>query len=214
MPLNPAAPDALIVSGDALIQKLLTQKGAVVIPAYACRLDGFVNDTFTEYANASIYRPASVCRARLVSALRDTVTPSGRFYLGFTMYTAAGYDEAVEVYIGHRQVALARHPGGVSVPGGRAYPPGHGPDGRPLPGRKPGPPPEAPPPDRTPARHPLASRGRPARRRGRAGLPHVGHESARVRADAMGPHPPPAPSLPFSLPPSEGRAGEWGNGGG
>ena len=110
MPLNTAVPDALIVSGDALIQRLLRQKGAVVIPAYACRLDGFVNDTFTEYANASIYRPASVCRARLVSALRDTVYPSGKFYLGFTMYTVAGYDEPIEVYIGHRQVALARHP--------------------------------------------------------------------------------------------------------
>ena len=36
-------PDALIVSGDARIQNLLTQKDAIVISAFACRLDGFVD---------------------------------------------------------------------------------------------------------------------------------------------------------------------------
>ena len=107
MPTNTAVPDALIVSGDARIETLLSRKDTVVTPAYACRLDGFVNDTFTEYANASVYRPASVCRARLASTLSDTVRSSGGYCLGFTMYTAAGHDEPVAVYIGHRQVACA-----------------------------------------------------------------------------------------------------------
>jgi len=34
-------PEALVVSGDARIQKILAQQGAVVISAFACRLDGF-----------------------------------------------------------------------------------------------------------------------------------------------------------------------------
>ena len=84
---------AVIVSGDARIAQMLARDGTVVIPAYACRFDGFVNDTFTEYANPSIYRPASVCRARLVSTVQDVVRASGGYYLGFTMYTTAGHDE-------------------------------------------------------------------------------------------------------------------------
>ncbi len=107
---KPLIPNALIVSGDARIEKLLSQAGAVVIPAYACRLDGFVNDTFTEYANASVYRPGSVCRARLVSTLQDSVRSAGNYHLSFTMYTTAGHEEPIDVWIGHRRVACARIP--------------------------------------------------------------------------------------------------------
>ena len=103
-----AGADALVISGDERIQNLLAGGGAVVWPAYACRLDGFANDTFTEYADASVYRPGSVCQARLVSAIRDVIYTSGRYYLGFTMYTSAGYDETIDVWIGHRRVACAR----------------------------------------------------------------------------------------------------------
>lgn len=103
-----AAPPALVVSGDAHIERLLGARGVVVIPAQACRLDGFVNDTFTEYANSSVYRPASVCGARLVSTLQDVIRASGNFYLGFTMYAEAGRDEPVEMRIGHLSVAHAR----------------------------------------------------------------------------------------------------------
>ena len=101
------APPALDISGDARIARELARKGAVVTPAYACRLDGFVNDTFTEYADSSVYRPASVCRAGLVSTLQDTVSASGRYYLGFTLYAVAQGDEPIEIWIGHRPVALA-----------------------------------------------------------------------------------------------------------
>ena len=99
---------ALDVSGDARIARELARTGTVVIPAHACRLDGFVNDTFTEYAHSSVYRPASVCRAALVSVLQDTVREAGRYYLGFTLYAVAGGDEPVEMWIGHRLVAMAR----------------------------------------------------------------------------------------------------------
>jgi hypothetical protein len=43
VPSKSEVPDALIVSGDARIQKLLTHKDAIVISAFACRLDGFVD---------------------------------------------------------------------------------------------------------------------------------------------------------------------------
>ena len=110
MPSKSAVPDALVVSGDTRIQRILAQEGAVVTSAFACRLDGFVNDTFTEYANASVYRPSSVCRARLVSTLRDTISRPGGYYLGFTMYTTSGHDEPIAVWIGARQGARARIP--------------------------------------------------------------------------------------------------------
>ena len=124
-------PDALIVSSDARIGKVLSQPGAKVIPASAYRLDGFVNDTFTEYANPSIYRPASVCAARTVSTVRasfysrsnfssftgrtappgpDMFADPGLYHLGFTMYTSARHDEAVDIWFGDRLVARARHP--------------------------------------------------------------------------------------------------------
>ncbi|HAA73809.1 TPA: hypothetical protein DCE37_01660 [Candidatus Latescibacteria bacterium] len=64
-------PQSLCVSGDQKIEQLLDQ--AVIIPSFACRLDGFVNDTMTEYANAFVYRPPAVCRDRLVCELRDVV---------------------------------------------------------------------------------------------------------------------------------------------
>ena len=104
------SPDALIVSGNSKIAELLELHDTVVIPAYSCQLDGFVNDTFTEYANTSIYRPASVCRSRVVSTLRGTNRCPGKFRFGFTMYTTAGCDECIEIWIGHRKVALAHHP--------------------------------------------------------------------------------------------------------
>jgi len=103
-------PDALILSGDVRIAALLAREGAIVIPAYSCRLDGFVNDTFTEYANPSVFRPPSVCRARLVSTLQDVVRTGGSYYLAFTMYTPVDRDEEIQVWIGHRQVAHARIP--------------------------------------------------------------------------------------------------------
>ena len=71
MPSKTAAPDALIISGDEAIERVLSQQGAVVMPASAFRLDGFVNDTFSEYVNPSIYRPASVCNAGISSNLQD-----------------------------------------------------------------------------------------------------------------------------------------------
>lgn len=101
-------PEATVVSGDRRIEEMLQEKGSIVIPARSCRFDGFMNDTSTEYANASIYRPYSVSAARLVSTVSSTLYHAGRHYLGFTMYAAAGCDERVEVWIGHRQVALAR----------------------------------------------------------------------------------------------------------
>lgn len=102
--------DALIVSGDQRIETLLKQKDTVIQPALACRFDGFVNDTFTEYANPSIYRPASVCKAKLVSTITDTVRNAGNYHLGFTMYNTAGQDEIIDIYIGHRHVARAQNP--------------------------------------------------------------------------------------------------------
>jgi hypothetical protein len=101
---------ALIVSGDQRVETLLKQKDTVVQPASSCRFDGFVNDTFTEYANPSIYRPASVCRAQLTSTITDTIRDAGDYHLGFTMYTTAGQNEAIDVYIGHRLVAKAQNP--------------------------------------------------------------------------------------------------------
>ena len=110
MPARTNVPDALIVSGDARIRSVLDREDSVVIPAFACRLDGFVNDTFTEYANSSVYRPPSVCKARLVTTLQDTIKPAGKYYLAVTMYTAAGQDEEVGIWIGHREVARVRMP--------------------------------------------------------------------------------------------------------
>jgi len=101
---------ALVISGDATLERLLAAKGVVVIPAHACRLDGFVYDTFTEYANPSIYRPASVCGARLVSTLQEVIGATGKYYLGFTMYTASGHDEPIDIRIGHLTVARAQLP--------------------------------------------------------------------------------------------------------
>ena len=110
-------PNALIVSGDDRIDNLLTQKDTVITPALACRFDGFVNDTFTEYANPSIYRPSSVCRAKLVSTLSHTIRESGNSYLGFTMYTTAGQNETIDIHIGHRHVARAS----ISDPDNRVH---------------------------------------------------------------------------------------------
>ena len=111
MPSKSRIPDALIVSGDDRIRKLLAQAGAVVTPAASCIPDGFVIDTTTPYTNPSIYRPPSVCRARLVSRLDYLKRPvRGNFHFGFTMYTSAGHDEEIEMWIGHLQVARARIP--------------------------------------------------------------------------------------------------------
>ncbi len=104
--MTSSIPVAEAVSGDARIAGLVAD--AIVRPAFACKLlDGFVNDTFTEYANASIYRPALVRKAQLVSELREVIRARGPFYLGFTMYASAKYDETIEIWVGHRQVARA-----------------------------------------------------------------------------------------------------------
>ncbi|MDA0338003.1 MAG: hypothetical protein O2782_22770, partial [bacterium] len=100
----------LIVSGDARIARLLAPASTVVQHAASCQLDGFVNDTFTEYANPSVYRPASVCAARLISTMRYSFHAAGDFYLAFTMYTTATAREAIDVYIGDEHVAVAVHP--------------------------------------------------------------------------------------------------------
>jgi hypothetical protein len=112
MPSKIATPAALVISGDDAIAQVLSQKDAVVMPASAFRLDGFVNDTFTEYVNPSIYRPASVCNAGIVSHLQDVyqLGKTGGFYFGFTMYTTTGCEEPVEVWVGHTQVARAYNP--------------------------------------------------------------------------------------------------------
>ena len=110
-------PQALIISGDERIQGLLQREDSVVVPAFSCRLDGFVNDTFSEYANPSVLRPSSVARARLESTLRNTVYQAGGYYLGFTMYTGAGFEESVEIWIGHRKMALAS----ISEPDNRLH---------------------------------------------------------------------------------------------
>lgn len=111
MPDRSKVPNAIVVSGLNQIQKLLEQEGAIIKPAYAVQmLDGFVNDTFTEYANPSIYRPNSVCRLKAVSTLKEPARQAGNYTFGFTMYTTAGYDETIEIWIGHRQIALAKIP--------------------------------------------------------------------------------------------------------
>lgn len=102
--------NALIISGDERIETIIKHKDTIVQPAFACRFDGFVNDTFTEYANPSIYRPSSVCRAKLVSTITDTIHNAGNYHLAFTMYTTAGQNEVIDIYIGHRHVARAQNP--------------------------------------------------------------------------------------------------------
>jgi len=101
---------SFILSGDAHIARLLAQAGTVVQHAASCQLDGFVNDTFTEYANPSVYLPASVCAARLISTMRYSFHAAGDFYLAFTMYATATASEAIGVYIGDKHVAVAAHP--------------------------------------------------------------------------------------------------------
>ena len=101
-------PLAVVVSGDDRIARIVDSADTVAVPAFSCRLDGFVNDTFSEYANPSVYRPASVCRAGLVSILQDTARVRGSYCLGFTMYATAGVSEVIDLWIGHRRVAVAR----------------------------------------------------------------------------------------------------------
>ncbi|MBQ41915.1 MAG: hypothetical protein CME15_05600 [Gemmatimonadetes bacterium] len=98
----------MVVSGDDRIDRIVDSADTVAVPAFSCRLDGFVNDTFSEYANPSVYRPASVCRAGLVSILQDTARVRGSYCLGFTMYATAGVSEVIDLWIGHRRVAVAR----------------------------------------------------------------------------------------------------------
>ena len=97
-----------VVSGEAHIEALLAAEGVIVEPAFACRFDGFVNDTFTEYRNPSIYRPASVCSAQLESSLQWNLRWPGTYFLGFTMYDATGAEEELEVWLGPRQLTTVR----------------------------------------------------------------------------------------------------------
>ena len=56
-----------------------------------------------------MYRPTSVCRAGLVSILQDTHRPGqGQLLFGFSMYATAGVSEVIDLWIGHRRVAMAR----------------------------------------------------------------------------------------------------------
>ena len=101
---------AEIVSGDARIDELLARDDTPTMNAFAFRLDGFVNDTNTEYANASVYRPPTVCEARLESRIHDVIHQSGSYHLGIVAYVTAGVSEPIDIWIGHRKVAVARHP--------------------------------------------------------------------------------------------------------
>ena len=103
-------PQAGILSGDGRIDEWLAREDTHTLNAFACRLDGFVNDTNTEYANASVYRPPSVCNARVVSQLHDVIHVSGTYHLGFVAYATAGVEEPIDIWIGHRRVSVARHP--------------------------------------------------------------------------------------------------------
>jgi hypothetical protein len=116
--------EVTIVTGDAAIAQILKQQAALVIPAFAWRYDGFVNDVFSEYANPSILRPPSVRKAQLCSELsayfyREDVDEqtaaqappmderfdlrtvrclpaAGNYYVGWTMYDDA--DVQKEIY--------------------------------------------------------------------------------------------------------------------
>ena len=103
---------AEVIADDRRIEGLLAREDTVVMAAYACRFDGFANDTFTEYANPSIHRPDSVRKAKLQSTISATIYQRGWYYLGFTMYATAGAEEPMEIWVGHRQIAVARLPRG------------------------------------------------------------------------------------------------------
>ena len=91
--------------GDARIQALLERavaEGGRLVPARACRLDGFVDDTVTEYANPSVLRPPAVRASGAETSLTWVVDRSGRFYVAFTLYTPAGDHDRIELWVGHR----------------------------------------------------------------------------------------------------------------
>ncbi|MGQ9555645.1 MAG: exo-rhamnogalacturonan lyase family protein [Anaerolineae bacterium] len=129
--------EVAVVTGDKEIVRLLAQEDAIVYPAYYCRYDGFANDVFSEYANPSIVRPASVRQARLQSRVdisffheagdlawehplegQERLYHSsvrarlfkepGTYYVGWTMYDQAGGEEAITVWLGARKVAYVR----------------------------------------------------------------------------------------------------------
>ncbi len=139
MATKDASLGAVIIAGDRRIAGILSQEGSIVYPAYACRYDGFVNDVFSEYANPSVVRPASVRKARLVSELSATFSreagdlayahplegqerlfhtevparlfeEAGTYYCGWTMYDQAGAEENLTVWLGARQIATVLSP--------------------------------------------------------------------------------------------------------
>src|SRR6476660_9017223 len=121
------------ITGDQEIRRILQEEAALVVPAFACHYDGFANDVFSEYANPSILRPASVRKAKLRSeltayfynedadasavahpppadALLDfesvrCLPAAGDYYIGWTMYDRADAEENVTAWVGARQVA-------------------------------------------------------------------------------------------------------------
>jgi hypothetical protein len=105
---RPIAP-AISITGDHAIDVLLAKPGVAILPARACRFDGFVDDTQTEYANPSIVRPPSVQQERLESTLTVVLhRHHGPFYLGLVMYDSATGDEDMAVWIGARLVGTIR----------------------------------------------------------------------------------------------------------
>src|SRR4051794_11850113 len=61
--------DVTTISGDREIAQILNHQALFAFPAFAGNYDGFVNDTFSEYANPSIVRPMSVRNANISSVL-------------------------------------------------------------------------------------------------------------------------------------------------
>src|SRR5690242_1126425 len=124
--------EVTVISGEREIRHILQQEAALVLPAFACRYDGFVNDVFSEYANPSILRPPSVREAQLRSELfayfynEDAdanavahppaadvlfdfesvrcLPAAGEYYIGWTMYDRADAEENVTAWVGAHRV--------------------------------------------------------------------------------------------------------------
>ena len=95
-------PLAVVVSGDASI---VDSADTVAVPAFSCRLDGFVNDTFSE-VRQSVGVPADVGLPRRPGQYPAGHRPGqGQLLFGFSMYATAGGSEVIDLWIGHRRVA-------------------------------------------------------------------------------------------------------------
>lgn len=126
-----------IISGDREVAAIV-KGAALVFPALAGHYDGFMNDVSSEYANPSLVRPRSVRQAQLTSevtvrfycedvdaqmliqprdeeALFDfTATRclpgAGHYYVGWTMYDDADFEENLTAWVGVHKVAYVRTP--------------------------------------------------------------------------------------------------------